>query len=139
MDNKQLIRELELLLQVNRDAVRVYDTAIAKMDDSDVKNDLKTIREEHSRHINALSKLIDELGGPEPLSELPAFDIDISGTASAIDDATTTHQILDALSQMEEIATGRYKEVVKNTFSGHIKDLLKDMYDDEKRHKKILV
>jgi uncharacterized protein (TIGR02284 family) len=62
------------LIRTDRDAARVYEAALRSSEDEDLRARFATLRDEHERHVDRLSKLVADRGGvPEPHRDLEGY------------------------------------------------------------------
>jgi uncharacterized protein (TIGR02284 family) len=64
----QLIEELNDLIRLDRDAIGVYNEAIAKIEEPQIVARLTEFRSDHERHVAELSAIVRRFGGSPPES-----------------------------------------------------------------------
>ncbi len=77
-NEKDLIKAISNLVQLDIDAVHAYDQAIKELDDPIIKERLMKFQEEHRNHISGLAEHIANLGGqpPEPSQDFKGYVIE---------------------------------------------------------------
>jgi uncharacterized protein (TIGR02284 family) len=130
---KELIETMSKLVQLDIDAVHAYEQAVKEIDDPIIKERLLKFQSEHHRHINDLSKQIDDLGGqpPEPSKDFKGYLIE---AFTAIRSFTGLKGALQSLKITEEIANRYYGEVVSREAPSEVKEALRTCFSEEKIH-----
>lgn len=133
MDNKEIIKELKSLCQLDIDAFFAYNETLRHIDKADVKTQVEHFKADHERHIKNLSDQIRSLG-----EEPPEFSRDFKGFVldafTKIRSITGTEGALKALRSGENITNKRYANASKLEFPERIKDLVEKNFKDEQRH-----
>ncbi|MCD6026492.1 MAG: hypothetical protein K0R08_1011 [Solimicrobium sp.] len=135
MDQKNYIKKLRDMCQLDIDAVNAYETALKKIDDKEIHNAVEQFRQDHLRHVEELNNLIRKLGGTptEFTKDLKGYLIE---GMTALRSVTGTKGALKAMETNEFITNKNYAEAVReNTdFPEEGRALLQKNYADEKRH-----
>lgn len=131
---KDLLKKLESLAQLDRDAVSVYDEALKHAEDEDVKTHFKEFHDEHEYHVTQLSAAIVKMGG-----QAPKLRVDFAGHMA--DWVTTlrsmggTKGALHAMRTAEKYHNSHYAETQKwDVDDAELKSMLDRFYGEEKRH-----
>lgn len=135
MDNKRFIKKLSNLAQLDIDAVNAYETALKKIDDTDLHRKVDLFRQDHLRHVDDLNNLIVKLGGKpvEFSKDLKGYLID---GMTALRSVTGTKGAINAMETNEIITNKSYSESLKDDLdlTDEMRTLLEKNYSDEQRH-----
>lgn len=132
-DSKQIITDLNDLMEVDYDAIAAYQSAIERLDNADYKAKLTEFMGDHKRHIEELSKVVRDEGGTPP-TEGDAMKILTKGKvviAGLVGDET----ILKAMNANEKVTNTKYEDAVEAGYAEQIQSLLHKGLSDERRHK----
>lgn len=133
MENREIVKELKSLCQLDIDAVHAYNQALDKIDLADVKLQIERFRGDHERHITDLSELIRTFN-----EEPPAFSRDFKGfildAFTKIRSISGTEGALKALKSGEDITNRRYGDARNMDFPPRIREIIEANYRDEQRH-----
>jgi rubrerythrin len=132
-NEKELVKAMSNLVQLDIDTVHAYDQAIKEIDDPIIKERLLTFQEDHRKHISALSKQIKELGGqpPEASKDFKGYVIE---AFAAIRSFSGLKGALKSMKTTEEITNRYYGEVVSWKVPPEVKENLRTYFSDEKIH-----
>ena len=134
--DKEQIKRVHSLAQLDRDAVSVYDEALKHVTDDDVKTHFIEFRDEHARHVTKLSDAIVRLGG-----EAPDLKVDLMGVVAdwvvAFRSMLGDKGPLHAMHMAESYHTTRYKEAAGWAIEdADLMSELQTFYSEEQRHLK---
>ena len=103
---------LNKLLRGELSAVETYDQAISKFENKPGVNDLRRIREEHSRAVDEIRNRVTKFGGKPSEGSGPwgTFATAVTGAAKVIGPDT----VLAALKRGEEHGISEYEEALNN-------------------------
>jgi rubrerythrin len=132
-NEKDLIKAMSNLVQLDIDAVHAYDQAIKEIDDPIIKERLLTFQEDHRNHIRTLSEQIKILGGRPPV-ESQDFKGYVIEAFAAIRSFTGLKGALKSVKTAEEITNRYYAEVVSWKAPPEVKENLRTYFSDEKIH-----
>jgi len=132
--NDELIKKLHSLAQLDRDAVTVYDDALKRVTNDDVRSHYVEFRDEHAHHVTAISEAIVRLGGTELELKVDAMGT-MAGWAVSFQSSLGAKGPLHAMHTAEEYHNSRYKEAAGWTVDDtQLAADLKVFYGEEQRH-----
>lgn len=133
MESQQLIKNLTDLAQVDYDASRCYDQAIAAVEAPSVHDTLIRFRNDHDRHFMELAALVRQFGGTPPQREADLTGLLTKGMTS-IASLASADAAIKAMEINEKLINSRYMEAVKWDAPAAILHLLESFYADERGH-----
>ncbi|MBI1912335.1 MAG: ferritin-like domain-containing protein [Deltaproteobacteria bacterium] len=137
MEDRDILKELKSLCQLDIDAVHAYNESLRHIDAPDVKKQIESFRGDHERHINELSESIRKLG-----DEPPKFSKDFRGYVldafTKVRSLTGIEGALKALRSGENMTNKRYGEARNIDFPALTKELIEKNFRDEQRHLKYI-
>lgn len=133
MKESDIIGKLNSMVRLDNDALSSYNRVIGNIDDQVIKSEITRFRDDHLRHVDKLSSLVIKYGG------VPARDDkDIRGlflgSATAIENFAGLQGSLMALQTGEKVTNNDYSEAVSWDVPEDVLLVLKENYEDEKRH-----
>ena len=133
MAEKDIIAVLSNLVQLDIDAVHAYSQAVKEIDDSIIRDRLLKFQEEHRARIDALSKIIADIGGnpPEQTKDFKGYVIE---AFAAIRSFTGLKGALKGIKITEEITNRYYGEAVSQEMPSEVKRFLRTYFSEEKVH-----
>jgi rubrerythrin len=140
-DSVETVRKLDSLLRVEIDAVHAYGQAIKRVDLPSVQARLEAHRDDHLRHIDALSRLIRTLGGA-PTERTHTFKgfltrgftmVTIQGFAS-VRSVRDTEAALLTMEGNEKLVNKAYIDAMAWEVEKPIHDTIEAAYRDEREH-----
>ena len=133
MDEAQ-IKRLHALAQLDTDAVAVYDEALKRESDQDVKEHFIEFRTEHQHHVTRLSEGIVRLGGEQPDFKVDAMGV-VADWVIAFRSMLGDKGPLHAMHWAEGYHNTRYKEAAEWDIADmDLASDLKIFYAEEQRH-----
>ena len=136
--NEDLLKKLHSLAQLDRDAVAVYDDALARVTDVDVKTHFTEFRDEHSHHVTEISAAIAQLGGT-------ATDLKVDAMGMVAEWVVKFRSMmgekgpLHAMRSAESYHNSRYKDAVGWAIEdAALLSELQAFYAEEQRHLKYI-
>ncbi|MDF2690533.1 MAG: ferritin-like protein of unknown function [Gammaproteobacteria bacterium] len=133
MNNQEIVNKLSKLIQLDIDASEAYKQALQKIDHMAIHTSICQFREDHLRHIDNLSAIIQELGG-----KVPDYKQDLKGYLiegfTALRSVTGTEGALKAMQGNEKLTNRVYKEATSLDLPVHVMQLVQQNYADEQRH-----
>lgn len=133
MEENELIQVLSKLVQVDIDALHVYNQTAREVEDEVMRGRVEEFRTDHRNHIDALSVEIRALGGKPPELSLDFKGFVIEGFA-VLRSLTGMKAALKALKTTEKITSRYYGEAIPRDIPDPIKDILRKHFSDEKVH-----
>ena len=131
---KEITFQLNSIIKVDVDASGAYEKAIKAINNSDIKKKLLQFKKDHIRHIDVLSRIIQDRG------DLPfEFEKDIEQAVftegfTAIIHTMDIKKILKAMLGNEHLTNKRYLKSLSYEADISIKKILEDNYKDEQTH-----
>jgi uncharacterized protein (TIGR02284 family) len=132
-NQKDLIKHLNSLIQLDIDATHAYQHAIDHIDLAEVRNRMVSFRADHERHITDLSAAVRELGGVPTENKVDIKGFFIEGF-TAIRSQTGTAGAMKAMQSNEKLTTRMYEKARSLSMPKAVSDLIKRNYEDEQRH-----
>ena len=132
-NEKDLIKAMSNLVQLDIDAVTAYDQAIKEIDDPIIRERLLNFQDDHRKHISGLSEEIRKLGKQPPEGSMDFKGYVIEAFA-AIRSFTGLKGALKSMRTTEEITNRYYSEVVSWEAPDTVKELLRSYFSEEKIH-----
>jgi uncharacterized protein (TIGR02284 family) len=133
MDNNAMLKDLKELVQLDIDAIRLYDQALDNIDHPALHSQISSFQADHSRHVNDLSMVIRRLGG-----EPPKYAPDLKGILlegfTAIRSMTGNEGALKAMRTNELLTNKTYDKARSWDLPMDIRQLIERNYADEQRH-----
>lgn len=133
METAELIRKLSDLVQLDINAVHIYEKAVEGVGDELLKGRLQEFRQAHRAHIETLSEAIRALGGQAP-DRSPDLKGMLREALTAIRSATGPEGSLKAIKTCEETTHRRYLAMVSEDIPSDLKDTMRKHSSDEKVH-----
>jgi rubrerythrin len=135
--NTKAIDTLLDLLQLDGDAIQLYDQALEHVDDFDVRTDLEAFRADHERHVGDLTKLVFDLGG-----DVPPANLDLKGellrALTELRSATGTRGALKAMRMNERITNRAYEKAIGRPLPETAIYTITRNLADERRHREAI-
>lgn len=132
MEN-EIIKQICSLIQLDLDAIEAYEQALKNIDHKQIHSKLTSFQDDHVRHVNVLSEIVKKMGGTPPRRTIDIKGFFLSGF-TAIRSLTGTVGALKAMVSNEELTTRTYEDALKWSFSAEVKEIIKNNFEDEKRH-----
>lgn len=136
-ESKEVISDLNDLIELDYDAIAAYKSAIERLDDAAFKKKLTEFLGDHQRHVEELGDAVRKEGG-NPATEGDAMKILTKGKV-VIAGLMGDEAILKAMRVNEEVTNTKYEEAVEEGYPEHIQALLRKGLADERRHKEWLL
>ena len=128
---KDVISELNELIQLDYNAVAAYQQAIEACDHVEVKGTLGVFMSDHERHIANLSSQVIALGGTPPAGQ------DFTGKLLEGFTSIASHGDQSALLSMrgnEELTNRKYSSTLELVLPEGARAVVEQNYQDEQRH-----
>lgn len=135
-DSKEIISDLNDLIELDYDAAAAYESAIEKLEEQGLKNQLGKFLKDHQDHIEVLSEHVRKEGG-EP-SAGPDMKRFLTKGKVAIAELGGDDSILKAMVLNEEVTNKAYENESSKTYPPHIQSTLEKNLADERRHREWL-
>jgi len=133
MAEKDIVKHLKSLLQLDVDASHAYQQAIDRIELVSVREQLTKYREDHERHVREISEKLRELGETPPKASPDLKGMMIEGF-TALRSMTGTEGALKAMKTNEKLTNRKYDEARKMNVAADVQQLLESNYQDERRH-----
>jgi hypothetical protein len=132
--NDEILKKLHSLAQLDRDAVAVYNDAIAQVKDEDVKTHFIEFRDEHQHHVSEIIANITPIGGIAPDLKVDAMGM-VAEWVISFRSMMGEKGPLHAMHGAEMYHNSRYKEAVSwPVEDSSLMTLLQSFYAEEQRH-----
>lgn len=133
MTNKEILEKISDLAKLDVDAIKCYEQAVKQLDDSSIRMQLETFRDDHRRHVASLNAIIRRMGGEEV-----SFTPDVMGFLTqgftALRSITGTDGALKAMETNEKLTNRKYKQACDESFPLDVAQTIRSNFDDEQRH-----
>jgi len=135
MTNDKVVKTLNDLIQLDFDASKTYEQALEHIDqeDDEVRMNLEMFRQDHVRHIEDLTDVIEELGGEaiEPSRDVKGVLLE---GMTKLRSVTGTKGALKAMRMNEKLTNKSYDDVVDKDLPTSAQEVVLANRDDERRH-----
>lgn len=133
MTNEEMIEHLTSLSKADYDAMRSYERVTGEIDEVTIREHLQKFREEHQRHFDVMSELIQKAGGerPEPSPDIRGYFMEVM---SLLRSQTGTKGALRASENVEKHMVERYEEAVRMDFPSDVRTVLEKHLSDIESH-----
>ena len=132
LSSEKQIDELNELIRFDFDAIGAYNSAIDDVKEIQVRNTLIQFRDDHDRHVQNLSAIVERLGG-RPVDS-PGFKGVIRKTMTKVAGLGGTELTLKAMRSNEEVLNKTYARHLALDFPDNVKEVIRKNYGDEQRH-----
>lgn len=133
MERDDLLKRLDSLAQLDRDAVSIYDEALEHVTDDEVRTKFQEFRGEHEYHAKTLEEAITRLGGEARELEVDAMGR-VADWVTSIRSLGGTKGALHALRTAERYHNRRYGEALEwSVEDTDLVESLRRFRDDERR------
>src|SRR6185437_7161094 len=131
--NRDLIKNLSSLVQLDIDAIHAYRQAIKEIDVQEIRQKLTEFEQDHENHVQNLSQQISQLGG-----EPPVFKQDFKGFLiegfTALRSKTGTEGALKAMKGNEKLTNAVYDRALSWDLPLDVRSVVEKNRVDERRH-----
>jgi rubrerythrin len=131
--NQQTIETLNDLLQLDTDAVILYEQAIEHVEGDPLRMDLELFQADHERHITDLRQLVLDLGG-QPIEIKRDLKGAVLQAVTAMRSLTGTKGALKAMRMNEKLTNRTYEKAMQGELPVRVSRLVAQNLDDERRH-----
>jgi rubrerythrin len=132
--DKELIKQLHSLAQLDRDAVSVYGEALLYVKDEEITVRFTAFQAEHQYHVDQLSAAMEELGAHRHKIHLDAMGA-VADWVISVRSIFGEKGPLHAMHMAEEIHNTRYKEAAAWSVEDEkLAGKLQQFYGDEQHH-----
>jgi uncharacterized protein (TIGR02284 family) len=136
LDIEKVVKKLNDLIALDRDAVGAYEAAIRRMSVQVLREPLRLFQLEHERHIRDLSLLVEGLGGE------PRKEPDLKGKAlkgfTSVTSSMGDHAALMAMRGNEELTNRSYSKALEEVWPEDARAVIERNRADEQRHLKFI-
>lgn len=134
MEREEMLKKLESLAQLDTDAVAVYSEALEHAVDDDVRGNFGQFLDDHMRHAERLTEIIERIGGVQP-----KLHVDMAGRlaewVTSIRARRGTEGALHAMETAERYHVSRYREASEWELEDReVQLMINGFYEDEQRH-----
>lgn len=136
--DKDLIKHLNNLIELDYDAIEAYEAAIDRLDEAQLRERLMAFKRDHEKHTQNLGQWVSRLGG-EPSTKGDFKQILTKGKVliGALGD---TKGILKAMKANEDVTNKMYeKALAEINEPPELVETIRQNFQDEQRHREWLV
>lgn len=133
MDTQETADKLNSLIKLDVDAVSAYNQALDQIDVPDVEAQMTRYRDDHERHITALSEIVEKLG-EKPAERSKDFKGFLIEGFTMLRGAGGTQAALQAMETNEKLTNKKYGEAMNWDVSAEVHDVITMNYQDEREH-----
>lgn len=133
LNSEEIISELNDLIELDYDAIAAYKSAIEKLEEQGLKNQLSEFLIDHQKHIKNLSQHVRDAGG-EPADGPDMMKVLTTGKV-AIAQLGGDDAILKAMRVNEEVTNKKYEHEAAKNYPPDINSTLDSNLADERRHR----
>lgn len=133
MDDEDLIKELNGLIQLDFDASLTYEEALQQVEDQQARSDLQAFMQDHLQHITDLRSVIREVGGTpsEPSRDLKGVLLE---GLTKLRSALGTLSALKAMRLNEKLTNRSYEKAAELDLPPRARQVVAANLQDERRH-----
>lgn len=135
MERKDMVKQLQDLIQLDIDAWFAYGQAIEEIKEPQIKEQLQKFRGDHERHAKTLSAKLQGMGGTAPEFRRDFKGFLIEGF-TAVRSMTGTKGALNAMETNEKLTNRNYEKQAGMDYPPDLKPLIKEFLGDEQKHLK---
>ncbi len=132
MDQQRMIERLNDLIALDYDAVGAYEAAITRIDVESLRMSLREFQNDHRRHIQDLSRVVQSLGGtPRAKPDVKGF---VLKGFTAITSMMGNEAAIKAMQGNEKLTNRTYEQALKEGWSDDVRSVIERNFRDEQRH-----
>ncbi|HEY0777687.1 MAG TPA: DUF2383 domain-containing protein, partial [Gemmatirosa sp.] len=132
--DSETIADLNDLLQLDRDALTVYDLAMRELERDSFRDSVRTFRRDHERHVDELTALIRKYGGL-PLTMPHPSSVDKLALQAVGDLGGGDAHVLVAFRNNERQSRDKYLRAAQRTvWPADVMAVIQTAASDEERH-----
>lgn len=133
MNDNELTTRLSTLLEMDRDAVKLYDEGARVMGTPDLSIGASKAREQHATHAMRVEQAIRDRG-QQPRHATPEFESIMQLHLSSISNARDADEIMITLRMAERIMNLEYAELLQMEMPEDLRSMLDQNLADERQH-----
>jgi rubrerythrin len=135
LDDDEIIKTLNDLIQLDYDAIKAYDQALDRVDEADeeVRSDLELFKLDHERHVTDLAQVVRDLGGQHEEASRDVKGVLLEGL-TALRSVTGTVGALKAMRMNEKLTNKSYAKASELQLSPIARMVVDRNLADERRH-----
>ena len=133
VDNKDVIKTLQTLAQLDVDAYHAYAQAIEKISQPTIRERILSFQGDHERHVTELNTLISGLGG-EPEKFARDFKGYLIEGFTSLRSITGTQGALAAMQTNEKMTNRRYQQACDLDLPATVMEAVRKNRGDERVH-----
>ncbi len=132
MEQKKMIERLNDLIALDHDAVGAYEAAINRLDVEFLRMRLREFQDDHRRHIQELSRVVQEMGGT-PRQKPDAKGFLLKGF-TAITSMMGNEAAIKAMQGNEKLTNHTYEKALREDWPDDVREIIQRNFRDEQRH-----
>lgn len=133
MKEQEATRRLDTLEYLDQETVRVYDEAVARLDDPQTAERLREFRRDHERHVGEFADLAGRIewsrGGPSQ-----QFRQFMDEHLRVVQQASGRDRILEGLLLVERANLVELRRALEADLPGEAQETVRRSFEDEQRH-----
>jgi rubrerythrin len=137
MERQEVTARVGELLRMNEDTVRMYDEAVFKVPDPDLRERLAEFRDDHQQHVDELRGWFDE-SGSQPVEPSQEFENAMQVHLQAVRRARSQDEIMEAMHLSEASDNAEYAESLRAQVPDELADMLQRHLDIEHLHLQVV-
>lgn len=132
-DRKEVIHDLNDLLQLDHDAIEAYDETLLHLDNQEWSETVAMFKRDHERHVRDLSAFVRRLGGAP--KEKPHATGPLKKALVAAGSSQGDVGVLKAFRMNEIQVRAKYdRYAAKLEYPGEVSEIIRLNAQDERRH-----
>lgn len=136
--DKDLVKLLSDLIELDYDAIEAYNAAIERLDDTTDKEQLRRFLDDHERHVSELTVLVRGMGADAPQKgDIKAI---LTKGRVVIGGLMGDKSILQAMKSNEDDTNLAYERAAaRNDLTADLRKVIEKNLGDERRHRAWIV
>lgn len=136
--DKQLIKHLNNLIELDYDAIEAYEAAIDRLDEAQLRDRLMEYKRDHEQHTQNLGQWVSRLGG-EPATKGDFKRVLTKGKV-VIGGLGDTKGVLKAMKANEDVTNKKYEQALADIKEPQeLVEVIRQNFADEQRHREWLI
>lgn len=133
MEMQEIASKMSTLLEMNQDAITLYDTAIKKIEDDTIKNQLLRFRSDHQHHIQEIQQWF-QTSGQQPKQPPEEFKNFMQVHLTDASQARGQDELMKVMHMGEAADNAEYAEAAEAIVPHDVKQMLQSHLEMEHRH-----
>lgn len=133
MNDRETLAVIGELRHLDEQTVKLYDTAIGKVQERQLTDQLQQFRADHERHVRELGDQMVRMGR-KPVGPTEDFRKFLAKELEMLQQASDEAEVMRLLVLAEESAAAEYANTMQHDLPKDVSQLLTKNHDDEVRH-----